>query len=348
MSVRSTNFVSYKFIDSQGNLRDKIVRTGKRVKPTFFDGSSFGFRPTNDSDLLLVPDTESEHFDPIRNMSGIFCFIRDVNNKPIEGTFRNPVQQMMCKTEFKGALFGVEPEFFVCKRDAGNRYIPVDIESAAELDKEEQYKWYGCLPPLDTFQNVRDEIATKAEKAGIRIEAIHHEVAPGQCEFSWECSGMLKTCDRMMLFKYITDYVCRTFGFEADFRAKPFDNLNGNGCHVHQSIPSMKQLTSGNNVVINKKVVEAYAQGLVDHYDELFEVCCVGETSSKRLVPGFEAPTKDNNGWGYHDRTKTVRIPGTGDRVELRLPDPEMNPYVTLPIMLKCGLKGVSNEEKRA
>jgi len=32
---------------------------------------------------------------------------------------------------------------------------------------------------------------------------------------------------------------------------------------------------------------------------------------------------------------------GIDDRVELRLPDPEMNPYVALPVMLKYGCKGI-------
>jgi glutamine synthetase len=95
------------------------------------------------------------------------------------------------------------------------------------------------------------------------------------------------------------------------------------------------------NYVDTDKLLEAYAQGLVDHYDELLAVCCVGKSSHKRLVPGFEAPTKENNGWGWHDRTKTVRIPGAGGRVELRLADPDMNPYVALPLMLKFGYEAV-------
>jgi len=342
MSVRSTDFVSYKLIDSQGNLRDKIVRSGKKLKNTFFDGSSFGFMPTNKSDLMLVPDLESEHYDPIRKMRSVFCFIRSPDNKEIDGDFRTMANRAMNEDDQTiGALFGVEPEFFVCKYD-GDDYIPADYQDVSEFDTEEQYKWYGCLPPLDSFQPIREKISKYLECVGIDIEAIHHEVAPGQCEFSWKCANLLKTADQMMLFKYIVTYVCSTFEFEADFRAKPFSTLNGSGCHVHQSLPIM----NGDESV---KYVEAYAQGLVDHYDELLKVCCVGDTSEDRLVPGFEAPTKDNNGFGWHDRTKTVRIPGEGGRMELRLPDPEMNPYVALPVMLGFGyaeIRKVLNEDK--
>jgi len=350
MTIKSTNFISYKFIDSQGNLRDKIIRAGKKLPNTYFDGSSFGFCPTDASDMLLVPDTESKHFDPIRQMDSVFCFVDNPegfeNRINLSKCFRKEAYKAMIQDDqTNGALFGVEPEFFVCTFDSADRYIPIDINTFTDLANEEQYKWYGCLPPLDKFQNVRNTIAERLEKAGFRVEAIHHEVAPGQCEFSWECGKLLNICDQMMLFKYIVSNTCKEFGYIADFRAKPFDNLNGSGCHVHQSIPLMRKVEPvfyqeqpyAYKVVSNSKFVEAYAQGLVDHYDELLEVCCVGDTSSKRLVPGFEAPTKENNGWGWHDRTKTVRIPGDGKRLEFRLPDPEMNPYVALPLMLKFG-----------
>jgi len=64
--------MSYKFVDSKGNLRDKVIsvsaelysKDGKNTnyENTWFDGSSFGFCPTENSDLLLVPDPESYHF----------------------------------------------------------------------------------------------------------------------------------------------------------------------------------------------------------------------------------------------------------------------------------------------
>jgi glutamine synthetase len=110
---------------------------------------------------------------------------------------------------------------------------------------------------------------------------------------------------------------------------------------VHQSIPLMKVLSSEGKQDERNKVVELYAQGLVDHYDELLKVCCVGDTSMDRLVPGFEAPTKENNSIGWHDRTKTVRIPGSGERLEYRLPDPEMNSYLAISLMLRFGYEAV-------
>lgn len=336
MTTKSTRFVSYKFVDSKGVLRDKIVKTGWELKQTYFDGSSFGFCPTSKSDLLLVPDLSTEHFDPIRNMTSVFCFLQYPDNTPLDEDFRTQALLAMSEDEqTRGALFGVEPEFFIRQKDSG---LPIGVEDANELRSAEQFQWYGSLPPIDKFQWLRDIIAEKLDKAGIDVEAMHHEVAPGQCEFSWVCDNLLRTADKMLLFKYIVSAVCDSHDLIADFQAKPFEELNGNGCHVHQSVPIMR---ADKNYVDTDKLLEAYAQGLVDHYHELLAVCCVGKSSKARLVPGFEAPTEENNGWGWHDRTKTVRIPGAGGRVELRLADPDMNPYVALPLMLKFGYECV-------
>lgn len=340
-------FMSYKFVDSEGNLRDKVISTepskkaGKATKfeNTWFDGSSFGFRPTDNSDLLLVPDPESYHWDPIRKMESVFCFLKNTNGTNLEEDFRAQALKVQNQdAQTKSALFGVEPEFFLLKSiriNDGSRiiYVPYGENKYWTSKGIKQYKWYGSLPPIDKTQHIRDAIVKNLEKAGIEVESCHHEVAPGQAEISWKCDSLLKTADKMLLVKYIIEATADLEGCVATFDPKPFDGLNGSGCHVHSSVPAMKG---------NQEVLEAYAMGLIDHYDELVNVCNIHENSYKRLVPGFEAPTKENNGFGYCDRTKTIRIPAAGGRIEYRLPDPMMNPYVALSAILNYGLNGIN------
>jgi len=331
----SDKFISYKFVDSDGVLRDKVVRTGKGLEETWFDGSSFGFCDTDKSDLLLVPDEASEFFDPVRNMQSVFCFLRTPDGEEIDADYRTLAARARdVDDQTKGALFGVEPEFFLLNEEG----YPLGVANQRQLAEVKQGPWYGALPPIDSFAHIRDEMVEALEKAGFDIEGAHHEVAPGQAEMSWRCSNILTTCDRMVLFKYMVAAVAARHGCKASFAAKPFENLNGNGCHTHQSLPAMRDAGNGEEVLM------AYAQGLIEHYDELVAVCCVGETSQKRLVPGFEAPTKENNGVGWHNRTKTVRIPGRGGRLEYRLPDPDMNPYVALTKMLEFGRGAVKDK----
>jgi glutamine synthetase len=69
--------------------------------------------------------------------------------------------------------------------------------------------------------------------------------------------------------------------------------------------------------------------------------------SYKRLVPGYEAPT--DIAWSFTNRTPLIRIPMVKDsnrRIELRSPDPSMNPYLALALCLAAGLDGIKNKIK--
>src|SRR3990167_6337002 len=135
MEKTMTKLVSYKFVGSEGNLRDKVIAASPRSlsgkwEPTWFAGSSFGFRQTSNSDLLLVPDPTTAHKDPIRDMDGVFCFLQTPDGQPLEADFRCFAAAIMDVDEqTRGALFGVEPEFFLLS-DTGTdslrslRYVP--------------------------------------------------------------------------------------------------------------------------------------------------------------------------------------------------------------------------------
>lgn len=349
--MSKSSFLSYKFVDSKGNLRDKVISPSAKsamratgLEPTWFDGSSFGFTPTSKSDLLLVPQPETMFYDPIRGMDSVFCFLENPDGSSVEGDFRTiALNTESLDSETKGALFGVEPEFFLLSRTSAGSidYVPYNERDGWVADGVTQYQWYGALPPIDQTQDIRHAIVENLETTGIEVESCHHEVAPGQAEISWRCDTLLRTCDKMLLAKYIIHATAAQYKDDygrrvaATFGPKPFENLNGNGCHVHQSIPSMRD---------DEEVLIAYAQGLVDNYDELHALCNSHVDSSKRLVEGYEAPTKDNNGFGFCDRTKTIRIPAGGGRLEYRLPDPMMNPYAALTRMLQLGRANVKEK----
>jgi glutamine synthetase len=68
--------------------------------------------------------------------------------------------------------------------------------------------------------------------------------------------------------------------------------------------------------------------------------------SSKRLVPGFEAPV--NLVYSQPNRSAACRVPvyspsPKAKRVEFRCPDPSCNPYLAFSAILMAGLDGVAN-----
>jgi glutamine synthetase len=88
-----------------------------------------------------------------------------------------------------------------------------------------------------------------------------------------------------------------------------------------------------------------YIGGLLRHARAIAAVSNPLVNSYKRLVPGYEAPI--NVAWSNRNRSPMARIPsrrGLGTRVELRMPDPSCNPYLTFGVMLAAGLDGVKNK----
>ncbi|HWU44793.1 MAG TPA: glutamine synthetase, partial [Bdellovibrio sp.] len=69
--------------------------------------------------------------------------------------------------------------------------------------------------------------------------------------------------------------------------------------------------------------------------------------SYKRLVPGFEAPTK--LAYSFKNRSAAMRIPNSGPnpkakRIEFRTPDPTANIYMAEAAILMAGLDGIINK----
>ena len=96
---------------------------------------------------------------------------------------------------------------------------------------------YFPVPPTDTQQDIRTEMILEMEKAGIATEKHHHEVATaGQAEIDIRFDRLVKTADKMMMFKYIVKNVARRHGKTATFMPKPIFGDNGSGMHTHQSI----------------------------------------------------------------------------------------------------------------
>jgi glutamine synthetase len=129
---------------------------------------------------------------------------------------------------------------------------------------------------------------------------------------------------------------------------KPFIDKNGNGMHVHQSLFDEK----GKNLFFNKddkyhlsELAYRFMAGQLDHIKAITALTNSTVNSYKRLIPGFEAPTRI--AWGMRNRSALIRVPDytpgreKAVRFELRSPDPMCNPYLAFAAMLGAGLDGI-------
>jgi glutamine synthetase len=138
-------------------------------------------------------------------------------------------------------------------------------------------------------------------------------------------------------------------GLSACFMPKPLFNHPGNGMHFHQMlIEKGKSLfwDKGNYADLSDMALH-YIGGLLKHAPALVAITNPSTNSYKRLLPGFEAPTKLF--FGLANRSAAIRIPKYANtpetkRIEFRPPDATANGYLAISAMLMAGIDGIENK----
>ena len=338
-----------------------------------FDGSSLrGWASIHESDMLLVPDPYRYWLDPFMAEKTL-CLVADVVD-PItkEGYWLDPrgvARRAESYLKFTGvadtAYFGPEAEFFVFD---DVRFSNEPNAAGFSLDNPEAIwntngqngnsnlgyhirnkEGYVPLPPLDTLQDFRTEVASELKKVGITVECHHHEVATaGQCEIDFRYATLLGTADNFQLFKYTVRNVARRHGKGATFMPKPLYGDNGSGMHCHQSLwKGEKPLFAGDGYAGLSDTALFYIGGILKHAPAICAFANPTTNSYRRLTPGFEAPV--NLAYSARNRSAAVRIPMYSPspktkRIEFRSPDPSCNPYLSFAAMLMAGLDGIENK----
>ena len=348
ISDKGIEFIRLQFTDIFGFAKNVAITTDEIDKALegelMFDGSSVdGFGRIEESDMYLHPDLST--FQPVpwrpdeEGVAHIYCDVYGTDGRPFVGCPREILKRALREAEDMGYELNVGPEgefFLFYTDDHGDPLF--DIHDAAG---------YFDLSPVDRGEDARRDIILTMKRLGFRIEASHHEVAPGQHEIDFKYDEALTTADKWMTFKQIVKSIAQDHGLYASFIPKPMSGQNGSAMHCNQS------LTDGaRNAFYDpdgesglSEVALYYIGGLMEHAKALPAICNPTVNSYKRLVPGYEAPS--NIAWSCNNRSTFIRIPdsrGDGTRVELRTPDPTANPYLVFAVMLRAGLDGIKKK----
>ncbi|MGF7186901.1 glutamine synthetase [Desulfitispora alkaliphila] len=309
-----------------------------------FDGSSIdGFARVNESDQCLVPDPTTFEVMPWRpseqGVARMICDVYTPDGVPFEGCPRGNLKRVLREAEEMGLELNVGPEgeFFLFHTDEKDRPT-FDIHDRAG---------YFDLAPIDRGEDARRDIVLTMKKMGFRIEASHHEVAPGQHEIDFKYDEALKTADKWVTFRDVVKNIAKEHKLYATFMPKPFAKENGSAMHCNQSL-----FKDGKNIFFDPDAENGlsetalyYIGGLLKHAKGMTAIANPVVNSYKRLRPGYEAPV--NIAWSQSNRSTLIRIPnrrGSATRVELRSPDPIANPYLIFAVMLKAGMEGIKNK----
>ena len=321
--------------------------------------------------MLVVPDPETAVIDPMietPTLSLICNVIDPITREPYEKDPRNIAIKAENYLKSTGigdvAYFGPEPEFFIFddvrfSTSYNHGFYFVDsVEGRWNSGREEnpnlgykpRYKegYFPC-PPMDSLNDLRNEMVLTLMKVGVEVECQHHEVATaGQAEIDMRFAPLVKMGDQLMWYKYIVKNVAIKNGKTVTFMPKPVFMDNGSGMHTHQSIwKDGKNLFAGDKYGGLSEIALWYIGGILKHAKALCAFTNPTTNSYKRLVPGYEAPV--NLAYSSRNRSAAVRIPmyftsEKAKRIEVRFPDPSCNGYMAFAAMLMAGLDGIQNK----
>ena len=338
-------FLRLQFIDVMGVLKSVEVPRSQFEKALdgdiMFDGSSIeGFVRVEESDMVLRPDYGTfvvyPWSDEQNRVARLICDVHTADGRPFDGDPRRVLRRQIEAARSAGyeMMAGVEAEFFLFHRAADGSPTRVTHDAGGYFD----------LGPVDLGEVARRDIVNALEQMGVRVEASHHEVAPGQHEVDFRVEEALVAADNLATFRFVVRSIALRHGLHATFMPKPIFGQNGSGLHTHQSL-----FRGDENAFYDPKapdqisrIMRWYVGGLLEHARSFCLVTNPLVNSYKRLVPGYEAPV--HVAWAHRNRSPLVRVParrGKGTRVELRMPDPAANPYLALAVQLAAGLDGI-------
>ncbi|MDG1873514.1 MAG: type I glutamate--ammonia ligase [Mariniblastus sp.] len=369
--------VDLRFVDFVGQWGHTTIPASAFSESIFetglgFDGSSVrGWQEVDESDMLLIPQPDSNFVDPFSRLSTLNIICNVVDPITHENYSRDPrfvAQKATSYLRSTGiadtANFGPEAEFFIFddvrfdqRPDASFYYID-SAEAQWNRGRDERpnlgnkirhQQGYLPCPPVDQTMDLRNEMMQTMIESGLEVECQHHEVgSAGQSEIDLKYGPLVKMADRMMIYKYIVKNVAFRNNKSVTFMPKPIFGDAGSGMHTHLSFwKDGNPLFAGDGYAGLSQMGMYAMGGILRHAPALLALTNPTTNSYKRLVPGFEAPV--NLAYSQRNRSAACRIPMYSNdpkskRIEFRCPDGSCNPYLAFSAIMMAAIDGIENK----
>ncbi|THH35017.1 glutamine synthetase beta-grasp domain-containing protein [Neolewinella litorea] len=332
--------LQYVWLD--GNEPMQTLRCKTRIEENFsgdledcpmwsFDGSSTKQAEGGSSDCLLKPVMIVT--DPLRkNGFIVLCEVLNSDGSPHPTNGRATIDD-----EDQDFWFGFEQEYFLMDMDTDKPLgFPAD-----GTNPPPQGPYYCAVGARRAFgREIIEKHLDACLDAGLNVEGINAEVAPGQWEFQTFAKGAKEAGDQIWMARFLLERISEAYGVYVEYHCKPLKgDWNGSGMHANFSNSFLRDSGKREDY---EKVCEAFRPYVKEH------IAVYGYDNHLRLTGKHETQSIDQFSFGISDRGASIRIPiATVERgwkgwLEDRRPNSAADPYKVAARIVKT-VKPVSN-----
>lgn len=349
LSAKGIHSVLTQFSDIHGVAKGKLVPL-KNLKEWVEQGAGFA-GPSIWGTGLGRYGKRSEYYarvqletlQPLPFMAGVAHAVCDgyAGGEPLESCSRQVLKRQLAVLKQRGwkLWVGIEPEFFLLRRDAQGRWLGADDQDL--LDKPSY-----DLKSIYRNQGFLEDMRVNLTALGFDLQQMDHEDACGQYEINYCFDEALVAADRYQLFKLTAHAIAEKHGVTFSCMPKPFAHSPGSGLHFHLSLTDAQGRPVFTDLADPLQLSPdgySFVAGLLHHADGLTALCAPTVNSFKRLACSSSASgTTWSPVWkSYGDNNRTCLIRTVAGRIEWRLPDPSCNVYAAIAATLAAGLHGL-------
>ncbi|MCX4666475.1 glutamine synthetase family protein [Streptomyces sp. NBC_01381] len=316
------------------------------VDMTPVDNFALASWETGYQDLVAVPDLATLRTVPwVRGAAVVLGDAVTPEDQPIEVAPRHILQRQLERLSAHGlqVKVGLETEFVVYRGTGTYEQASAGGDQGRMPMAEENLDYaLDHAPEVDRFFH---RLQAALTGAGLPVEAIKTEGAPGQVEVTFQYGDPVAACDGHLLFKHAVRAVGRRCSLAPTFMAAPETGI-GSGLHLHMSLwrDGASAITGPDGRLSD--LAEHAIAGMLDALPSFGPLYAPNVNSYKRFTPKSFAPTAFT--WGVDNRSCAIRVVGHGEgrHLELRVPGADANPYLALAAALAGINYGIAHQLK--
>ena len=355
-------YATVAFVDLQGQLRGKTVNAAKLLAgyPHGVPFSPFNMMLDFGDHALFPQGYLSPDLDIGDNPCNIdwdrprtLPFEEDDTNPFFFATFSEGSQgagwdprRLYATVEAKAQALGYTPVY-------GLEYEYRLLKETPESLREKHFASPSLVTDVSTYggvmhQSIWSEFFTRlrrmCDQLEVPVASMHWEVAAAMGEVALLHRPGIDALDDGVLFKTHAKTLARKHDLTMTFMARPLEDADGQSGHMHLSL-----IKRGRNAFYARSgeshmsaVQKHFIGGVQSLLPEWLVMFAPNINSFKRFLPDIFAPTAAN--WGVENRTTAIRViegSATSQRLELRVPGADANPYLAAAALLASGLEGI-------